>query len=269
MRDPREGVAPDGTIVTGVARGRVPQAFESALGLAVQKFGGGSLYLYGSVATGQARVGFSDLDLLSVGLDAKSAAGLAAELSGRLAKLVRGVEIAVTAAGDFAGESDQAYGDRVFLRHYCVLLAGEDVGAGWAAFAADARAARGFNGDVRRHVERWRGAIGAGECGGLGRRIGRKTLLALAGVVSVHDGIWTTDRRTAAERWAEVRPELAGGLGQLLRLSESDQDLSPRVLAGLMDDVVEPLVGDFRAVVGLWADKPVAAGGQGEDSGAQ
>lgn len=99
---------------------------------------------------------------------------------------------------DFVGESDEAYGNRVFLKHYCVRLAGPDIAAAWPACKADARAARGFNGDIARHAARWREATSNRSA----RRIARKTLLALAGLVSVQEGIWTTDRRTAAEHWA-------------------------------------------------------------------
>jgi hypothetical protein len=75
----------------------------------------------------------------------------------------------VPAAG-LAGDSDAAYGNRVFLRHYCVHLAGPDPAAALSAFPADARAARGFNGDLGWHRRRWRqtldsGTMAAGELG--------------------------------------------------------------------------------------------------------
>lgn len=57
MRDPDEGVAPDGTIVTGVRRDRVPAAFEPVLAAATEALPDGvGLHVDGSVATGQARV---------------------------------------------------------------------------------------------------------------------------------------------------------------------------------------------------------------------
>lgn len=67
MLDPDEGIGVDGTIVTGVARERVPAIFEPTLRAITASMTEGTLYLYGSVATGQARPGVSDLDLLSVG----------------------------------------------------------------------------------------------------------------------------------------------------------------------------------------------------------
>jgi hypothetical protein len=42
-----------------------------------------------------------------------------------------------------------------------------------------------------------------------------KTLLAVAGLVSVHDRTWTTDRARAVRRWGELEPGLAVQLGLL------------------------------------------------------
>ncbi len=187
VRDPGEGVAADGTITTGVARSRVPQVFEPVLSTAVEAIAEAgrdvSAYLYGSVATGRARHAQSDVDLLTVGLGPGLAAGLGRELSSQFSGLCRGVEIAASTREDLAGGSDAAYGFRVFLRHYCVYLAGPDYSHGLPRFPADTRAARGFNGDIAQHAARWRDALAAGdEPGRLGRQLARKTLLAVAGL---------------------------------------------------------------------------------------
>jgi len=83
VRDPGEGVAADGTITTGAARSRVPQVFEPVLSTAARAIAAAgrdaSAYLYGSVATGQARPGSSDVDLLTVGLDPGRAAEIGRE----------------------------------------------------------------------------------------------------------------------------------------------------------------------------------------------
>ncbi|MCC2321182.1 nucleotidyltransferase domain-containing protein [Cellulomonas xiejunii] len=124
MTDPDEGVAADGTIRTGARRDRVPAVFEDVLTDAVDSVGGSgaSLYLYGSVATGTARPGASDVDLLSI--DLTDASAVARRLSTRYADRCRGVEVAAAASGELAGDTDAAYGLRAFLRHYCVHLAG-------------------------------------------------------------------------------------------------------------------------------------------------
>jgi hypothetical protein len=257
VRDPGEGVAADGTITTGAARSRVPPRFEPVLGRAVEAITaagrGGSAYLYGSVATGQARPARSDVDLLTVGLGPRLAAGLSRELSAEFAGLCRGVEIAAATQRDLAGGSDEAYGFRVFLRHYCVHLAGRDPAGGLPRFPADARAARGFNGDLARHAARWRDALAAGdEPRRLGRRVARKTLLAVAGLVSIHDATWTTDRALAAHRWAEIEPGLRPGLDALLAWSDGVALPGAQALAPVLDTTVPRITAAVAATIGLW-----------------
>lgn len=256
MRDPEEGVAADGTIVTGAGRARVPVTFEPVVAAVVDALGGVdgvSAYLYGSVATGRARVGESDVDLLTVGLDRPAARRLGRELSARFRDVCRGVEPAPVGPGDLVGDSDEAYGNRVFLRHYAVHLTGPDVAAGLPAYPADARAARGFNGDVARHAQRWRLALDAGDdARHLGRRAARKTLLAVAGIVSVHDGTWTTDRERAARRWGAVDPSLDAGLRTLLAWSEARTTPEPPEVRAALDTTVADVVATFTTRVGLW-----------------
>ncbi len=106
--DPEEGLAPDGTIRTGARRDRVPAEFEPVLASAVAAFGEVSdkhseLHLYGSVATGTARLGASDVDLLAIGVPAGWARDVSADLSHRFIDVCRGVEIGQGEAADFRG----------------------------------------------------------------------------------------------------------------------------------------------------------------------
>ena len=257
MRDPGEGVAADGTITTGVARSRVPQSFEPVLSAAVEAIAeagrDASAYLYGSVATGQARDPQSDVDLLTVGLGPGLAAGLGRELSSQFSGLCRGVEIAAAIAGDLAGESDEAYGFRVFLRHYCIHLAGPGHGHGLPRFPADARAARGFNGDIAQHAARWRDALAAGNEPRLGRLLARKSLLAVAGLVSIHDATWTTDRALAAHRWAEIEPELGPALHALLAWSDGLVLPGCQAVRHMLDTTTPRITAAFAGTIGLWS----------------
>jgi uncharacterized protein len=263
VADPDEGVAADGTIRTGAQRGRVPGIFEPVLAEAVALAGdcGASLYVYGSVANGTARPGSSDVDLLSIGLP--EAAIVGQRLSERYADRCRGVEVLAATPADFVGHSDAAYGYRVFLRHYCVHLAGPDPAAGLPAFPADARAARGFNGDLGQHLRQWRQGLNSGTVAAdlLGVRAARKTLLAAAGLVSVHDHTWTTGRSRAVRRWSELEPSLAAQLGQLHSWAERQRHPAREdVGRALADDgIVFAIVQRFGSLIGLWADDP---GGQ-------
>jgi uncharacterized protein len=263
VADPGEGVAADGTIRTGAHRGRVPEIFEPVLADAAALAGGrgASLYVYGSVANGTARPGSSDVDLLSI--DLPEAAVVERRLSARYADRCRGVEIVAATAADMAGDTDAAYGYRVFLRHYCVHLAGPDPAAGLPPFPADARAARGFNGDLGQHLGQWRQGLSSGAVAAdlLGVRAARKTLLAVAGLVSVHDHTWTTGRSRAARRWAELEPGLAAQLSQLHSWAErQDHPAREDVERALADDGIVPaIVQRFASLIGLWPDDP---GGQ-------
>lgn len=258
MRDPVEGVSADGRIVTGVGRARVSLAFEPVLTDAVDALAAldraASLYVYGSVATGQAEQPRSDVDLLTVNAPADGAATVAATLSARFRHRCRAVEIGVAMTADFHRPTDESYGNQVFLRHYCAHVAGPLLTVDAAGFLADERAARGFNGDIAGHADRWLAALADGaDPATLARRVARKTLLAVAGLVSVHDGTWTTDRATAARRWAQVEPSLASGLRQLVRWTAEAGDATALDVERALLRTVPPIVATFADTVGLWS----------------
>lgn len=279
MRDPWEGRAADGTITTGVRADRVAPTYRPVLSAAVSAVRlldpGATLAVYGSVATGQARPPTSDVDLLTLGLPTTAASALGRELSDRFRGLCREVAVAAPPEQDPHLPADAAYGDRVFLRHYVVVLSGPDPARDQPGFPADARAARGFNGDLGLHVARWREALdaqpaaradagddagdGAGDDAGdgagvarLGRLLARKTLLAVSGLVSIHDETWTTDRGTAARRWAGLHPEQAPALGRLLAWGDGTSVASRSEVAAALDGVVEHVLTAFTQRIGLW-----------------
>ncbi len=262
MLDPDEGLADDGTILTGARRERVPQAFEPVVTQAVHALvavGATGVLLYGSVATGRAVVGRSDVDLVAVGVRPDDAREVGAALSERFAAVCREVAVGVLDPDALRRDDDAAHGDRVFVRHYCVALHGPDPTRATPAFAGDRRAARGFNGDLGRAWLSWRASDEAPAV--LGRRVARKTLLAVAGLVSVHDATWTTDRATAAHRWGQVEPAAAQDLSRLLSCAEEGTAASADgVRAVLADDgVVAGVVGRFAELVGLWDGEPPPA----------
>lgn len=212
-----------------------------------------ALYLYGSVATGQARLGSSDVDLLAIDADPDVVDTIGRELTELFEGTCRGVEIGHARPADLDEEGDAAYGLRVFLRHYCVHLAGPARHASFPDYPADGRAARGFNGDIALHAEQWRAAFAKGDDHvALGRRIARKLLLAVAGLVSVQDSTWTSDRRGGARRWAEIEPHRGEDLDALVSWADGEvlpsRDEVSRMLAAPLDD----LVHSFESKIGLW-----------------
>jgi hypothetical protein len=248
-----------GTIRTGADISRVAEWFrpvhQAAIAMIRERETSASVYAYGSVVTGQARAGVSDVDLLTIGLSPSDASRIGAELSTRFAGVCRGVEIGAADGGDFVDETDKSYGNRVFLRHYCVLLAGSDKHRPRHDFAGDRRAARGFNGDIAQHVRRWRKALDASEEAGLiAQRMARKSLLAVAGLVSVHDHTWTTDRETSAYRWSEIEPAHRVGFAQLLSWASITPDPPIETVHDTLDETVDAIVSAFSELIGLWPD---------------
>lgn len=105
----------------------------------------------------------SDVDLLTIDVPRADAAAIAAKLSARHRHVCRAVEIGPAASDDFSRPDDESYGNRVFLRHYCVHLVGPVHPIEPRGFPADAWAARGFNGDIADHARRWHAAVAAPE----------------------------------------------------------------------------------------------------------
>ena len=260
MRDPVEGLTSTGLIRTGVDRAHIPDSYTALLDRVVQRVRAEgsdiSVYVYGSVATGQAQPPTSDVDVLTIDLPITAASAIGAALSAQFTHVCRGVEVAVGTAADFEGDDDKAYGGRVFLHHYCVHLAGPDHDHAQTGFPGDARAARGFNGDIAQHAQQWRDSVGSTEDDVLGRRIARKTLLAVAGLVSVHDSIWTTDRQRAASRWSQVEPDLAKDLTRLLEWATDRGTPDPSEISRILDTAVSPITIQFADRIGLWSNSP-------------
>lgn len=251
MRDPAEGVTAQGTIATGAAREAIDRAWLPVLNRARREMPeAASLYAYGSVATGTAVSPGSDVDLLTLDLPAREAERISAELSARYGRQCRAVVIAPASSEALLAEDDESYGLRVFLRHYCVHLAGDDPSADLPDYAADRRAARGFNGDIAQHRAAWLDDLRrSADPGRLGTRIARKTLLAVAGIVSIRQGTWTTDRRGAAASWQALEPDHSV---VFLRewLDEPPTDVSE--VRDALHGPVAYIERTFASEIGLW-----------------
>ena len=106
----------------------MPVDFEPILAAALDVLGAVdervAVYLYGAVATGQAVVPESDVDLLTLDLASAVAADVGSVLSQRFFSTCRAVDVAAASTAVLEAGSDESYGLRVFLKHYCVHLAG-------------------------------------------------------------------------------------------------------------------------------------------------
>jgi hypothetical protein len=214
-RDPAEGVDADGYLVTGASVEHIPAVYRPVVADCVETLTAAfgprldGLYLYGSVATGQARPPESDLDLLAVWtstVDLGRVAAVVRALSTRHGAIVREVGLAQVTTLGLAGDAD-----RCFLKHYCVPLAGRDRRPDYPRYRPSRALADGFNDDLPSVVHRLRSTVDAAgtpaERAIAGRKAARRLLLAVATIESVSHAIWSTDRATGAALLARHHPE--------------------------------------------------------------
>lgn len=171
---------------------------------------------------------------------------IGAALSGRFGDLCRGVEIGQAQPADYRGSATRRTG----IGCSCTTT----VCRSWAWTRC---AVRGppqgcssrprFNGDVEKCLNAWR-TVSADP-----RRVARKTLLAAAGLISVHYGTWTTDRGTAARRWAELDPDCAVAVARILSWAEGRSIPSAATLGAALgrSGVVAVVAERFHTDVGL------------------
>ena len=87
----------------------------------------------------------------------------------------------------------------------------------------------------------------------LARRIARKTLLAVTGLVSIHDGTWTTARVAAARRFGVIQPRWADALGTLTAWGGGGAPRPSRAdVRHMLDGAVAAVVDEFESRIGRW-----------------
>ena len=123
-----------------------------------------SLYLYGSVATGIAKTPTSDVDLLTFGMDTElSRDPIGQHLPQSLLIAAGSVDIAVAQPPDLVGKRRcgvRQPGVPTPLLRSSVRLSASPRAC--LNFPADQHAAKGLNGDIDIHAERWRSDLQAG-----------------------------------------------------------------------------------------------------------
>ena len=217
----REGVDEDGFIVSGAAVELIPAQYQPVLESCVSTLvssvdGLIAVYLYGSVATGRASVPQSDIDLLVVTADRGSSESVehaARELTRRHRLVARDVGVAEATMAGLRAEGVDALGVRCFIKHYCVLLHGDDVRVHLPSYRPSATMAWAFNHNITTAIEDARRRLAERndptEVRVVCRVIARKVMFAAASLVSVITSSWTTDRRHAADVIGEHYPEWA------------------------------------------------------------
>jgi hypothetical protein len=265
-RDPREGVESDGTIVTGVDAAHIAVPYDAVVGAAVDVVRAhlgdalDGLYLYGSVATGQARPPESDIDLYAILVrDADSCREAARELTTRHASVVREVGISGVLLDEVLAATLEGWAERCFVRHYCVHLAGRNLQQELPACQASPALARGFNGNVGPAIARSLAQLGSGTLDEQEQRhaiawSARKLLMSAATLLSSRAGTWATDRDHGVRLLATAAPEMATCVERVQRWTaldgpKSDETLPPlEGVTACLAEVREWLVREYELI---------------------
>lgn len=173
-----------------------------------------SVYLYGSVATGKARVKISDLDLLFV-LKKKPTSNIKKEVSEfqdylttKYSRLFRDVGIVLTYAKEV--ENDM-YGWGCFIKHLCVYFYGENIGEKLPRFKPSRKVAKGFNGDFDKYIKTVLGKLATPKIDQEVRSICQSSMKKIVrtgfSIVMDKEKSWTTDLKKSCEIFSKYYPE--------------------------------------------------------------
>lgn len=238
-RDPREGIDDRGLVVTGVSRDHLAAPYTAILAALVERvehwLGDGlhGLYLYGSVATGQARPPTSDIDLFAVTIGdiGDRLAAVSDEFQRRHRDVVRGMAISTVALDDVMAPGLAGRAERCFVRHYTVCLVGHDLRPELPPCRADGELATGFNGELADVPQRVRACLDQTDdptARGWSVAYGsRRVLMAAATLLAVERGEWSTDRGRGAELLADAAPDLAADVDLVAAWSTLDTTATP------------------------------------------
>ncbi|MDQ5912537.1 MAG: uncharacterized protein QG568_752 [Patescibacteria group bacterium] len=216
------GVDNNGIIVTEVSADKVTSQYKPIVSevlnsivkeLASQLDG---VYMYGSVATGKAVEGKSDLDILLVLKDApnnelsEKISILEKSLSEKYEPKLRGVGLTVTNVGEVTSEKEK-YGYMCYIKHLCVCIYGNDVTKDVPAFHPSKEVAKGFNGDIGERLEFYKDKIEKEtselELKKLSQEVSKKIVRTGFSLVMPRSGSWSTDLQSSFDIFAYYYPE--------------------------------------------------------------
>lgn len=173
-----------------------------------------SVYVYGSVARGDAVVIKSDLDLIAMfedNLNSNQLAELkilACELSHKYRTLVREVGIAV-AYYDYTIDPSNYY-ENAFLKEICVCVYGEDLGKRFGPYKLTSEIPIRFNGDISEVLNRTLSRLETAsneDFKTFSQNFARKLIRTYYSMVMVRSQIWSTRLHEQSEVFLYYFPE--------------------------------------------------------------
>ncbi|GAB3798863.1 nucleotidyltransferase domain-containing protein [Virgibacillus kimchii] len=214
------GLDPDGFIVSDVSIDKIDPVYMPCIQESVKALKDlfpqqlHSVYVYGSVARGEAVMLKSDLDLIAMfdrnpsSVERKKLRELAVELSQKYCSLVRDVGIVVA---DYEYTMDPShYHENAFLRELCVCVYGEDAVKSFGPYKLTPEIAIRFNGDIGevldRTIKRLKTAPDK-DFKIISQNFARKIIRTCYAMVMVRAQIWTTRLHEQAEVFIRYFPD--------------------------------------------------------------
>ncbi|REE68717.1 nucleotidyltransferase-like protein [Paenibacillus taihuensis] len=253
------GLDSNGYIVSDVGLDKIDNVYlpviqESVASLATvfpQQLHG--VYVYGSVARGEAVAVKSDLDLLVIfnntltSQEAEALQSLSENLSHRYRDLVRDVGIAFIDL-DYVVDS-QNYDEQAFLKELCVCVHGEDLRPRFGPYKLTSEIAIRFNGDMGaalpRTTSRLREASSDNDFKTIAERFARKLIRTNYSMVMLRSQIWTTRLHEQADVFLHHFPQKEAVIRTLQQwLNDFPSDRAP--ILDLFQSEGEWIIANFE-----------------------
>ena len=223
------GLDSNGFIVSDVSEDKIDDVYMPCIRESIERLKNlfhqqlHSVYVYGSVARGDAIVKMSDLDLIAM-FNSKLSTfmlaevkKLAKELSQKYRSLVREVGIAM-AYYDYTVDPTNYY-ENAFLKELCVCVYGEDIGERFGPYKLTSEIEIRFNGDIYDVLNRMLKRLEVASTEDLKtftQNFARKLIRTYYSMVMVRSQIWTTRLHEQAEVFMHYFPEKESTIRTLL-----------------------------------------------------
>lgn len=198
-----------------------------------------SVYLYGSIATGKAVKGKSDLDIIVVFKEKandellKKISSLEAKLTKEYELIFRDVGLATTHVDDALSEKERL-GGLCFLKHLSVCIYGDDITKNVSGFKPTKAVAKGFNGDIAKSLkslkEKIKNAISGQEVKKVSQLLAKKIIRTAFSLVMPRAASWTTNLQTSVETFLQYYPEKTKEMNTVLGWSKIGTDDKEEIL---------------------------------------
>ena len=214
------GLDPNGFIVSDVSIDKIDKIYVPCIQESVESLRNlfhqqlHSVYVYGSVARGEAVVFKSDLDIIAMFDGQLSSVKLAelkkigGELSYKYRSLVRDVGVAI-ANYDYTVDPSNYY-ENAFLKELCVCVYGEDLGERFGPYKLTSEIAIRFNGDIcdvlGRTLNRLETASNE-DFKKISQNFARKLIRTYYSMVMVRSQIWSTRLHEQSEIFIHHFPD--------------------------------------------------------------